>query len=60
MLDIVHISLGEPSSETTFLDPRTLAYLGYKGQVVFSLIESIANFDVLLPSPIPIGSAERA
>jgi hypothetical protein len=59
MLDMVHISPGEPASETTFLDPSTLAYLGYNCQVVLSLIEGIANFDALLPSPIPIGSAYR-
>lgn len=59
MLDMVHISPGESAPKTAFLDPSTLARLGYNGQVVLSLIEGVANFGALSPSLIPAGSVEH-
>jgi hypothetical protein len=59
MLDMVHISPGEPPPQTAFLDPRTLSRYGYNGQVVLSLIEGVPNFDSLSPTLLPPGSSER-
>ncbi len=59
MLDMVHVSPGEPAPTTAFLDPRTLAPYGYNGQVILSLIEGVPTFDTLTTTLIPDGSAER-
>lgn len=57
---MVHIAPGESAPHTAFLDPHTLAELGYDGQVVLSVIEGVPTFDRLSVSPLPKNSAERA
>jgi hypothetical protein len=60
VMDMVHNNPGEPLQTTAFRDPRTLATLGYNGQVIMAEADSCESFDAIAPDALPKGSDARA
>jgi hypothetical protein len=59
VMDMVHNNPGEPLQKTAFRDPRTLAALGYNGQVIMAEADSCESFDAIAPDALPKGSDAR-
>jgi hypothetical protein len=59
VIDMVHNNPGEPLQKTSFRDPRTLAALGYNGQVIMAEADSCETFDAIAPGILPTNSAAR-